>query len=154
MEGRKIPSELMSSSVENSTRPLAPNLVHLVSQKTADGYYYIPKDYLHTEPTKNINSGGIKEIGTWDKTHIFVPIVSFDGYNVLLYNNLIPDVLKAFKSKNNEYVYKAQVNCQTHHFIDSYSIEDVEVEKLTEAGFQQYKAALIASEMYEKLIEL
>ena len=157
MEGSKLPNELLLKEA-GSIICLKPYLVHLVSLesifKTSDGYVYFDKDYYQSEPVANIHTRSKVEVGSWGSEVLFMPVTSFDGYNVLMIENTENYVKDKFILKSIDSKDRSSLDRGCNHFIDAFSIKDVETDKLTDKGMKQFKLALVALEDYETLMGL
>lgn len=83
-----------------------------------------------------------------------MPITSSDGYNVLMIENTENYVKDKFILKSTDSEDRSSLDKGCNHFIDAFSIKDVETDKLTEKGMHQFKQALVALEDYETLMGL
>tara|TARA_R110002074_G_C12025855_1_gene616981 strand:- start:40 stop:510 length:471 start_codon:yes stop_codon:yes gene_type:complete len=156
MEGSKIPKELLP--LNESLRCLDPFLVHLISTdsiiKTDDDYVCFHKSYYSSKPIPSIKTRSKIEEGSWGLESLFLPVTSFDGYNVLLVENMEKEAIKEFLNKEKSNKSGDNFDIESHYFIDAFSINNVDTKKLTDKGMNQFKLALVALEDYETLMTL
>lgn len=118
MHGKQLPIRLQGRpdpASEQGFLKMKPYTIHMIAlhsfKKTADGYCYLPSDYYHTDPTKNIFQKDIKIVNDYNKEIIFIPLTAFDGYNVLMLDQISHKALEEFsKIQLDERFVKAEVD--------------------------------------------
>jgi len=154
MKGKAFPINLPVAG-ETKEGVLAPYRVHLVHvqslHKSSDGVVVFEKgNPYHLEPVNDVNiKSQVKEHS--DHKHYFVPITSFDGYNVLILENI------EHKDAINELVSQERLSNHSTkldkvHVMHAYGIDEVEQERLTELGYKQFESYCVEAELYHLLI--
>jgi len=160
MKGRILPIGLRNpqKTKEGGIMPLEAFKVHNINtysvKKTADGYCYFPEDHYSSQATENINQEDFIEKDTYENDHFYVPVVSFDGYNVLMLDQVVGKGKEAFAKIEATGNKKEGYNHDVTHWMDAYSLDDVDVRELTPKGLIQYRSALVASERFDALVLL
>ena len=152
---KQLPLHLMGDNVSpGKTIPqLRSYVVHMISlqslHKSSDGYLLIPHQFYISDPEKDINTKSKKDTESARTTLYFYPVVSFDGYNVLLLSNITDECLDAFVADKPSSTAVEGFSYDDFFIIDAYDLDEVDLESLTEKGLDQFKSACIAAEMYE-----
>jgi len=162
MRGKQLPKELQGTRFPElqNLKPYTVHMIDLVSfKKTIDGYCHFHKTFLKEKESNDIFQKDIKMIkddGFFDGVEkIYLPLVSFDGYNVLMLENISQEALLKFSDIAPDfYREKEDVSFYENYFIDAYSLDEVLIDDLTLKGINQYRNALEASENFEALIKL
>jgi len=137
---------------------LAPFCVHRIAlsslYKTFDfGMYFNANRYSHIDPTKDIKAPAHEKesfYGAW-----YLPVTSFDGYNVLLVENMCNEALAAMADKSREQDYIENMSRKSWiEPISAYGLDQVKLLKLTIKGIGQFRSACIAMERYDLLIKI
>lgn len=137
---------------------LAPFRVHRIAldslYKTLDyGMYFSRRLYSHMDVSKDIKTPAHEKensYGSW-----YLPVTSFDGYNVLLIENMCEASLEAManKARNQEYI-----DCMMRESwvepIQAFGLDQVKLLKLTTKGIGQFRSACTAMERYDLLIKI
>jgi hypothetical protein len=136
----------------SSVAKLAPYKVHLLGVhtmvETEDHHLFIPSGY-ESECLKSSDSLHMPEevYKKWNNEYLYIPIVSFDGINVLLLENISEDKKKHLKFVKGEYEDKDML-------IHFFSLNSVNPKMLSQDGLKQYANALEQMEEYSKLASI
>jgi len=155
----KMPKELRGPiTIPDDGVILAPYFVHLICivslGRTIDHYlYYNPKYYSHLDPSKDPNQPSTSDI-IWGNTYHYVPIVSLDGYAVLLLENCTKEAKTALSEMSDDGGYGSDIDISKMNAIMAYGLDDVKTYLLSAEGIKQYKNLCLAKERYDLLAKL
>lgn len=155
----KMPKELRGPiTVSDDGAILAPYFVHLICVfslgRTIDHYlYFNPSNYTHSDLSKDPNQPSTTNI-VWGSTYYYVPIVSLDGYAVLLLENCTKEAKTALSEMSDDDSYGSDIDISKMNVIMAYGLDDVKTYLLSAEGIKQYKNLCLAKERYDLLAKL
>jgi hypothetical protein len=153
----KLPKYLRGSeNMGANIKKLASYCVHLISiesfGKTSDDYLYFPDSFYCLDEEKYITTTDQVRNSYGYDIH-FLPVTSFDGYLVLLTENMSAEAT-AQLARRKSIGKTLEDSGEKNYIIMAYGLNTVKAHLLTPDGLKQYASALRATENYEKLAEI
>jgi hypothetical protein len=150
MKFNKLPKALRRNTEGFKFEAYKVYLVYLTSfTTTTDGFIGVNMLEYESEKSDNINT----QSDIVQSNYLRVPIVSFDGYNVLMLENCCPDVIEKLNNKQKWYTKDYLQDSNKYVWINAFSFDSIDTNELTEEGIKQYNSACIALELYESIIK-
>ena len=152
----RIPKEFRKKEAASSCL-FSPFQVHMISlhsfTRTINDGLFLVKDYYESADLgKHISQKPVEQV-IFGNTSLFVPIISLDGYNVMLIENFTSKnalALGNLKSSSNEDIYNLDKN-YNYEVIHAFGLDQVKLLKLTLTGLEQYEKACLEAERFDLL---
>ena len=147
MKLNKLPEDLDVAAVFK----LAPYKIHLLYNVSGaistDGYMAFHASKYYVETSTDVNANSITD----DEGNYKVPVISFDGYNVLMTENCSKEHMMHLKTQNTYTDSNTLATRKGHIMINAYTFDTIDVKELTEEGIKQYNKACVALERFESI---
>jgi hypothetical protein len=146
MKTNSLPSNL-NPSIGFNFKPCTVYMVYTATAVvTSDEQVAVNMNKYDCEETDNIRTRGDAD----ENGNVRVPVVSFDGYNVMLLDNCDDIHIEAVKDRD---TYNTRQNLdKKYSSIHAFSFDSIDTSELTEEGVRQYNSACVSMEAFEKTI--
>lgn len=149
-----------SREIENPTSFFAPYTIHMLDlgsfTRTADnGFFMATNGYNSIEPAETIFQEPISH-ETWGMETMFFPLISLDGYNIMLIENFNDQHEKMLVNKIHNYSYPSIDDASKLgkvEIIHSFGLDQVKLLLLTIKGLEQYEKACLAMDRFDLLVK-